>query len=183
MQISKTRKIVTLAMLTAICYLLALLIRISIIPSADFLDFSPSDVPVAIAAFLFGPLASVLVAVAEAFLEGITFSTTGLIGAVMNAVSTASYAAVAGLVYQKQKNIRGAITGLIVGTLLMTGMMLLWNYWLTPIYRGIPRDAVASMLPTVFLPFNLIKGGINSVLTFLVYKPVSRFVKQSHQTV
>ena len=50
--------------------------------------------------------------------------------------------------------------------------MLLWNYLLTPIYMGYPREAVAAMLPTTFLPFNLIKGGLNAAITMLLYKPV-----------
>ena len=36
----------------------------------------------------------------------------------------------------------------------------------------IPREAVAAMLPTVFLPFNLVKGFINSGLILLLYRPV-----------
>ena len=51
-------------------------------------------------------------------------------------------------------------------------VMLLWNYFLTPIYMGYPREAVAKMLPTVFLPFNALKGGLNAAITMLLYKPV-----------
>jgi len=51
-------------------------------------------------------------------------------------------------------------------------VMLLWNYLITPIYQGVPRDVVAAMLPTVFLPFNLAKGGMNMAATLLLYKPV-----------
>ena len=52
--------------------------------------------------------------------------------------------------------------------------MLVWNIIFTPIFMGMPRAAVISMLLPVFLPFNLIKAGINCVVTFLVYKPISR---------
>jgi hypothetical protein len=54
----------------------------------------------------------------------------------------------------------------------MVAVMLAWNYLLTPIYMGYPREAVAAMLVPVFLPFNLIKGGINAALVLLIYKPV-----------
>ncbi|MBQ4001848.1 MAG: ECF transporter S component, partial [Lachnospiraceae bacterium] len=40
------------------------------------------------------------------------------------------------------------------------------------LYMGYPREAVAKMLPTVFLPFNALKGGLNAALTMLLYKPV-----------
>ena len=50
--------------------------------------------------------------------------------------------------------------------------MILWNYLITPIYQGIPRDAIVAMLPTVFLPFNVVKGGLNMALILVLYKPV-----------
>ena len=54
----------------------------------------------------------------------------------------------------------------------MVSVMLLWNYFLTPIYMDYPRDAVADMLLPVFLPFNLLKGGLNAAFTMMLYKPV-----------
>ena len=54
----------------------------------------------------------------------------------------------------------------------MTLAMLLWNYLITPIYMGYPREAVAELLLPVFLPFNLVKGGLNTAITLLLYKPV-----------
>ena len=50
--------------------------------------------------------------------------------------------------------------------------MVIWNYIITPLYMGVPREQVAGMLIPIFLPFNLIKGGINAALTMLLYKPV-----------
>ena len=58
--------------------------------------------------------------------------------------------------------------------------MLLWNYIITPFYMGVPRATVAGMLMTVFLPFNLIKGGINAGLTLLLYKPVVNALRKAH---
>ena len=65
---------------------------------------------------------------------------------------------------------RGA--GLTVGIITLTVVMLLWNYLITPIYMHMDRSVVAAMLPTVFLPFNLVKGGLNMALTLILYKPV-----------
>ena len=51
--------------------------------------------------------------------------------------------------------------------------MLLWNYLITPIYMGMDREqVVVPMLIPVFLPFNLVKGGLNMALILLIYKPV-----------
>jgi hypothetical protein len=62
--------------------------------------------------------------------------------------------------------------GLVAGCIVMTGAMLLWNYLLTPIYMGTPREQVAAMLIPVFLPFNLLKAVLNAGFTFLLYKPL-----------
>ena len=48
---------------------------------------------------------------------------------------------------------------------------MLWNYLIAPIYMGIPREAMAELLLPAFLPFNLIKGGLNAAITMLLYKP------------
>ena len=50
--------------------------------------------------------------------------------------------------------------------------MLLWNYYVTPLYMGYPREAVAKLLIPAFLPFNLLKGGLNMTITFFLYKPL-----------
>ena len=51
--------------------------------------------------------------------------------------------------------------------------MLLWNWLLTPLYMETTRSEVVQLLLPVFLPFNLLKAGLNSGLTMLIYKPVS----------
>ena len=50
--------------------------------------------------------------------------------------------------------------------------MLLWNYIVTPIYFGMPREAVVSILIPGILPFNLLKCGLNTGLTLFLYKPI-----------
>ena len=72
-----------------------------------------------------------------------------------------------------------AIVGLVVGVLLMTALMLLWNWLITPIYMGQPREFVATLLIPYFLPFNLIKGGINATLTVLLYKPIVNALRKA----
>ena len=67
---------------------------------------------------------------------------------------------------------KGAVVGLICGTVMLTIAMLLWNYLATPIYLSMPREAVVDLLVPVFLPFNLVKGGMNMAAILLLYKPV-----------
>ena len=166
-----TRNITCAAMLSAIAYLLMIISKV--IPQVSgFLQFDVKDVVIVIGSFVMGPLYSLIITGVVTFLEFLTVSHTGVIGLLMNFVSTAAFCATAGLVYRNRKTLPGAVAGLLLGTVVLTVLMILWNYYITPIYMKIPREVVASMLPTVFLPFNLIKGFINSGLTLLIYKPV-----------
>lgn len=169
MKPSNTKKLTTLAMLAALAYLIMVVGRI---PMVLFLSYDPKDVIIAIGGFLFGPLEAFAISFVVSLIEMFTVSDTGIIGAVMNLVSTCSFACTAAIIYKKNHTLKGAIIGLLCGVVAMVVVMLLWNYLLTPIYIGYPREAVAAMLPTTFLPFNLIKGGLNAAITMLLYKPV-----------
>ncbi|MDL2252582.1 ECF transporter S component [Ruminococcaceae bacterium OttesenSCG-928-I18] len=168
----KTRKLVVLAVMAAIAVVVMWVGRIAIVPAAPFLKYDPKDVVILMAGFLFGPFSAFLVSLTVSLIEMFTVSESGIIGCVMNVLSTCAFVCPAAWLYKRNHTIRGAIFGLVVGILCMTGVMLLWNYFLTPIYMGIPRQAVAAMLLPVFLPFNLLKGTINATLTLLIYKPL-----------
>ncbi len=58
--------------------------------------------------------------------------------------------------------------------------MIMWNYFLAPIFFGYTREAAVQILVPVILPFNLIKGGINAVLILLLYKPVTNVLVKSN---
>ena len=141
-------------------------------PSAAFLTFDAKDVVLAIGAMLLGPLPALAVAVVAALLEMVTFSSTGWIGFVMNVVASGAFILPGALLYRRRRTWTNAVVGLLLGAVCMTATMLLWNAFLTPLYMGMPRQAVVDMLLPVFLPFNLLKGGINAAVTLLVYKPL-----------
>ena len=166
-----TKTITTLAMLSGIAYVVMLVSKL--LPSVNgFLDFDFKDVVICIGGFTFGPVAAAVMAIVVAFVEMITISTTGLIGFVMNVLATCGFCCTATFVYKKRHTMVGAVLGLGLGVVVLTVVMLLWNYFLTPIYQGLPREAVADMLVPIFLPFNLAKGGMNMAATLLLYKPV-----------
>ena len=166
-----TKTIVSLAMLTAIAYIVMLASKM--MPSVMFLDFDFKDVIVCIGGFTFGPTAAAIIAVAVSFLELIFISTTGIIGFVMNALATCAFCCTASFVYKKFHTKRGAVLGLGLGVVCLVIVMLLWNYLITPLYMtDWSRADVAALLPTLFLPFNLAKGGMNMAATLLIYPPV-----------
>lgn len=173
---TKTRKLTTIAMLCAITYVVMAVGRI---PVVLFLKYDPSDVIVTLGGFIWGPMTSCIVSVIVAVLEMLTVSETGIWGCLMNIVQTLSFACTAAVIYKKKHTLSGAVASLAAGWILSTAVMLLWNYLVTPVYMGYPREAVAEMLLPVFLPFNLLKGGLNASITFLFYKPVVTALRKS----
>lgn len=166
---TSTKKLVTTGMLCAIAFVVVFLIRI---PVVVFLKYEPKDVIITIGGFMLGPVASFAISAVVSLLEMVTISDTGIIGCIMNLISSCGFCCTAAYIYKKRRTMSGAVVGLICGGILMTALMLLWNYLITPIYMGYPREAVAAMLLPVFLPFNLLKSALNAGITLLIYKPV-----------
>ena len=171
-----TKRLTVCAMLAAAAYVVMAIGRI---PVVLFLSYDPKDIIIAIGGFLYGPLSAMGISAVVSLLEMVTVSGTGFIGCIMNILSTCSFVCVASYLYRKKRTPMGAFMGLLVGCLVMTGVMLLWNYLITPLYMGYPRDAVAALLLPAFLPFNLLKGGLNAAGTFLLYRPLSGALQKS----
>ena len=164
------KTMVLLAMLAAVAFLLVTLVRI---PVVLFLSYEPKDVVIAIGGVLLGPMASFVISLVVSLLEMFTISTTGPIGAVMNLLSSCTFACTAAVIYKRKRTLGGAVLGLAAGSVAMVGIMLLWNYLITPLYMtGTSRSDVAAMLIPVFLPFNALKAGFNTALTLMLYKPL-----------
>lgn len=166
---SKTKKITMTAMLCAIAYVA---VAVGRIPVVLFLKYDPKDVVITLGGLIWGPMTSCIVSVIVSFIEMLTISETGILGCIMNIVSTCSFACVAAYIYRKRHTLSGALFGLVLGSISMVVVMLLWNYLITPLYMGYPREAVVELLFPAFLPFNLLKAGLNAGITFFLYKPV-----------
>lgn len=173
---SKTKKITVIGMLCAITYIVMVFGRI---PVVLFLKYDPSDVIVTLGGLIWGPMTSCIVSVIVATIEMVTVSDTGILGCIMNIVQTVSFACTASGIYRKKRTISGAVIGLFVGCVTMISVMMLWNYLITPLYMGYPREVVVDLLLPAFLPFNLLKGALNAAITFLLYKPVIAALRKS----
>ena len=177
--LNRIRTMVTLGMLTAVSYVVMLLSKM--LPQiSGFLQLDLKDTVIAIGGFVFGPLAAAVISIVVAVVEMFTYSDTGPIGCIMNALATVSFCCTASYVYKKRHTKGGAIAGLTLGVVVLTVVMILWNFLITPIYMKIPRDVVVGMLPTVFLPFNVVKGGLNMALILMLYKPVVTALRKAH---
>ncbi len=173
------RRLVLIAMLAAVSYLMVALIRIPVMPAAPFLKYEPKDVIVTVGGFLLSPMASFVISLLVSLIEMVSFSETGPIGCLMNLLSTCSFACTAALIYKKRHNLWGAVMGLLAGTASMAAIMLLWNWLVTPLYMGVERNVVEGMLLTVFLPFNLLKAGFNSAFVMCLYKPLTTALRKT----
>ncbi len=174
MKNNSIKKLTTIAMLSAFAYVSTLLIRI---PVVLFLKYDPKDIVITLGGLIYGPLTALIVSVIVSFVEMVTISDTGIIGMVMNILSSCAFACSASLIYRHNKTIGTAIKGLICGCLVVTTVMILWNYLITPIYMNIPRAEVVKLLVPYLLPYNLLKSALNAVIIFLLYKPVVRSLR------
>ena len=173
-----TKQLTTMAMLAALAILAMIFIRFSMF--APFLTYDPKDVIIIIGGFLYGPVPALLIIVVVAFIEMITVSDTGFWGLLMNIIASTAFVIPAVLIYRRWRNLPGAIIGLIVGAITVTGVMLLWNYLIVPLYMpGVARADVIPMLVPVFLPFNAVKSALNAAIVMMLYKPVSVALKHA----
>ena len=172
----KAKRITTIAMLCALAYVVMAVGRV---PVVLFLKYDPKDVVITLGGLIWGPMTACLVSVLVSVLEMFTVSDTGILGCIMNILSTCAFACTASAIYRKKRTLAGAVAGLAAGCAVMVSAMLLWNYLITPLYMGYPREAVAELLLPAFLPFNLLKSGLNSGITFLLYKPVVSSLRKS----
>lgn len=157
-----------------------------------FMKIDISDLPSLIGSFAIGPMAGVIIQllknVLNVLIEG---TTTGGVGELANFVVGSAFAYTAGFVYFKNKTFGRAVAGLLIGTVTMTIVITLANYFVMfPFYAKLfgmeiqtlvdmgaainknITDLKSMMLISV-VPFNLIKGIMLTALTLLIYKRVS----------
>ena len=166
-----TKKITTLGMLCGLAVIVNLLIHFPLIPSVEFLSYDAKDVIIVIGGFIYGAGSAFIMSVITSLLE-IMYRGGNLLDVLMNVISTCTFACVAAWIYKRDHTRKGAFLGLGIGTVCSVLSMLLWNYIVTPIYFGMPREAVVSILIPGILPFNLLKCGVNTGLTLFLYMPI-----------
>ena len=168
----ETRKLVGLGVFTALAIIATLATKWAQIA---FLTFDAKDAVITIAAYIYGPLSGVLMAIAASIIETFSFGgDTGWYGLLMNILSSVVFSFTASFIYKKKRDINGALIGLFAAVIATTGVMILANMFITPLYFGLPimDPYVMSILPTLLLPFNLAKALMNGAIAMLLYKPV-----------
>lgn len=172
----RTLKLAKMGMLVAISIAMVYLIHFPIFPAVPFLEYDPADIPILIGTYAFGPLAGLLLTVVTSVIQGLTVSAaSGVYGIIMHIIATSVLVLAAGIVYHHKKTRKSAILGLICGMVAMAFVMTIANLIITPLFMGVPRNIVWQLMPFI-IGFNLIKAGINGLVTFLLYKRISSFL-------
>ena len=173
---ARTLKVTTLGMLAAVAIVLVAVIHLPILPAAPFLEYDPADIPILIGTFAFGPLAGVALTAVTSLVQGLTVSAgSGFYGILMHIIATSALTTVAGTVYYTRKTKRTALIGLLLGMAVMALIMIPANMVITPAFMGVPAGTVWSLMPFI-IAFNVIKAGINGIITFYIYKRISNFL-------
>ena len=167
--LSNVKTLTSLAMFAALAYALMVVGRF---PIVLFLKYDPKDFVLVICSFMFGIIPATIVTAIVSVIEMVTVSDTGIIGLLMNVVATLAFLIPASYFFYKSKSVKNVVISLIASTLLMTVVMLLWNWVVTPFYMHIPRSEVVKLLVPAILPFNLIKGFLNSALIAIFYSRI-----------
>lgn len=193
-----TAYIAKIAVLSAISFVLYMYAKFNIpIAFPTFLDMQFSELPALLACFSLGPVAGALVIVIKCLIK-FPFSSTAFVGETMDLILGLVYVLSASIIYNKNRTKKGAIIGLIVGTLCATLLSMLFNRIIAvPFYVkfffGDNFDALVGMLSGLYpnltkdnfynfyifvgvLPFNLLRLGLVSLITFFVYKRLSKIL-------
>lgn len=192
-----TRKMAVIGMFSAIAMILHVIdFPLPFAPSFYKLDFS--ELPVLVGAFAFGPVAGVTIEAIKILLKLLIKGTsTAFVGDLANFVIGCSFILPASAVYHFKKSKKSAILGCITGTVILTLFGTAFNaIYLLPAFAklyGMPLDSILAMGSAVnplmsegsiisfviccVAPMNVIKGSAVSLITMLIYKPLSPILK------
>lgn len=188
-QRKRTKYFVTIGMLSSIGFLLHLL-NFPIPPFPAFLKVDFSDMPALLAVITMGPVAGILVELFKNVLDWLFRGTeTGVpVGHIANFTTGVLFIMPVYMVFNRFKSVKGLITGLIAGTLVMAVGMSFLNYAVfLPMYTyflgmdQVVGDALYVMIIKGILPFNIIKGIIITIIMVLLYKAMDRWIIQQQK--
>ncbi|MBR3845321.1 MAG: ECF transporter S component [Clostridia bacterium] len=181
----RVKRITIIALFCAMSFIVSVILPIKVI----FLTLDFKDAISTICGMFFGPVSGLVCALIVPFIEA-TYSGTGVYGLIMNIISSVTLVGISSTVYKYKKTIWGAVLGLVTAAVATMGIMTLANILITPYYLKITmglslevaKETVNGLLPTTIIPFNIIKSILNASIAMLLYKPISRMLKNILRT-
>ena len=188
---SSTHYITYTAIFAALAGVL-MLVEIPLFFAPGFYKLDLSEIPIFICTFYLGPVAGVAAELVKVLVKLLLKGTsTAFVGDFANFVVGCSFVLPASVVYHAHPGKKTALIGMAVGAAVMTIFGSAFNaVYLLPKFAALfhmPLDAIIGMgtkvnsaitsVSTLVLfavvPFNLLKGVVVSLLTFLLYKRIS----------
>lgn len=183
-KVFSTFNLTRMAILAALASILFLLE----IPVVAFYKLDLSNIPVLMGAFSMGTVPGLVILVLKSLI-GLTHSSSAGVGELADFLMGAALIIPAALMYHREKTRKNAILGMILGTVCMAAVSVLANKWIMlPFYMGAFHmdmqgilnfanvagiDSEWKLLLLITAPFNLLKGAVLSLVTGLIYKPLS----------
>ena len=191
-----TKNLVLMAMFSALAAVLMLWEFPIPFIAPNFYEIDLSEIPILVGSFIMGPVSGEMMEAIKIILKLLIKGTsTAYVGDFANFCVGVCLVVPASIIYQKHKTKKNAFIGMLVGTLFMAVAGVVLNYFvMIPFYVkafGMPLEAIigagAKIQPLVtnklsftivcVAPFNIVKGIIVSLVTALIYKHISAFVK------
>lgn len=178
------KRIALMAIFVALSYALSFLEIPTPLFGASFLKLDFGNVFVLLISFLLGPVEGVIVCLLKESLRLI--GGTGA-GELANFLVTSSFLLLPSIWYSYRKNLKTVIISLSISCVIATGMALLANRFIVfPAYALIMGGTIFGMTVAeafstfwvAILLFNLIKTVAVSIITMLLYKRLSNFLKK-----
>lgn len=166
----QTRILVHSAMWVALSVVLILLVQIPLFAAAPWMKYDMADVPVIIASLYLGPVSGLLILAAVSLIQALYFGGDGLVGFLMHFIASGLLVFLTAVVFGKRRTTSGLIFGLFLGAAAMVAMMIPMNFIFTVHFFGVPMEIVKEMMVPVIIPFNAVKAGLNTVISFAVYQ-------------
>lgn len=195
-KIFTTKNIVLMAVFSALATVLMLLEFPIPFIAPSFYEIDLSEIPILIGSFIMGPVAGVILEAVKILLKLLIKGTsTAYVGDLANFFIGCCFVIPASIIYKHKKSKKSALIGMTVGTFLMATVGVIINYFvLLPFYVkafGMPLDSiieagaainsfVSNKLTFVIIcvaPFNILKGFIDGLITALIYKRISIFIR------
>ena len=173
------KKMVGMGLFSALAFVVVLICQL--IPKVSgFLSIELKDSVIAIASFIYGPIAAPVISLIVGLLEFVTISSTGPWGLLMNFTSSTVFSLIASLIYNYKKSLNSAIIGFSAAVVITTAVMLVLNPFIVPMFSPYATfEMVVDMILPVLLPFNFAKTLLNGAMAILLYKPIIEAMRRA----
>lgn len=183
---TRTRKLVLIAMLAAISFVLMVFPQFPLIPAADFLKVEFSIIPILVGLYLFDLPTAFLILILRSVLK-LLLNNEGVstwIGLPLNIVAVGAFLLIFAFFIKKDYTTKTYVLGSVFATLAMTAAMLVMNYvYAIPLYAKFAHFDISKFigtgkyLMTMVVPFNLLEGMIFAVSFAIVFVAIKSILE------